>query len=93
MESIYYVMAWACHRRCKHCYEQRFRPYVRGALDAVVEEARRNFPRIIDHFPERMRYLDLADPLHGWQLGLYLPVQIGDDLWARGVGRSSGGFS
>ena len=63
MESIYYVMAWACHRRCKHCYEQRFRPYVRGALDAVVEEARRNFPRIIDHFPERMRYLDLADPL------------------------------
>jgi len=61
MESIYYVMAWACHRRCKHCYEQRFRPYVRGALDAVVAEAERNFPRIIDHFPERMRYIDLAD--------------------------------
>lgn len=61
MESIYYVMAWACHRRCKHCYEERFRPYVRGALDAVVAEAVRNFPRIVDHFPERMGYIDLAD--------------------------------
>ena len=39
MESIYYVMAWACHRRCKHCYEDRFRPYVGGALEAVIAEA------------------------------------------------------
>ena len=61
MESIYYVMAWACHRRCKHCYEERFRPYVRGALDTVVAEAVRNFPRIVDHLPERMTYIDLAD--------------------------------
>jgi hypothetical protein len=59
MESIYYVMAWACHRKCRHCYEDRFRPYVRGALEAVVAEAEANFPRIIDHFPERMTYLDL----------------------------------
>jgi hypothetical protein len=36
MESIYYVMAWACHRRCRHCYEERFRPYARGDLEAVV---------------------------------------------------------
>ncbi len=62
MESIYYVMAWACHRRCKHCYEERFRPYVRGALAGVVDEAVRNFPRIVDHFPERMTYIDLNDP-------------------------------
>ena len=62
MESIYYVMAWACHRRCKHCYERRFRPYVRGELTAVVGEARANFPRIIDHFPARMTYVDLDDP-------------------------------
>lgn len=61
MESIYYVMAWACHRRCKHCYEERFRPYVRGALDAVVREARENYPRIVDHFPERMTYLDTTE--------------------------------
>ena len=66
MESIYYVMAWACHRRCRHCYEERFRPYVRGALDAVVQQAQANFPRIVDHFPERMTYLDLdAAPADG----------------------------
>jgi hypothetical protein len=62
MESIYYVMAWACHRRCKHCYDSRFRPYTRAALGDVVDEAIRNFPRIVDHFPERMTYVDPAEP-------------------------------
>ena len=62
MESLYYVMSWACHRRCKHCYEQRFRPYVRDELESVVAEAEANFPRIIDHFPERMTFLDREDP-------------------------------
>ena len=62
MESIYYVMAWACHRKCRHCYEDRFRPYVRGELEAVVAEAERNFPRIVDHLPARMTYLDRSDP-------------------------------
>ena len=62
MESLYYVMSWACHRRCKHCYEQRFRPYVRGGLETVVAEAEANFPRIVDHFPERMTFLDREDP-------------------------------
>jgi hypothetical protein len=62
MESLYYVMAWACHRKCRHCYEDRFRPYVRGALDAVVAEAERNFPRIVDNFPERLTYIDLDAP-------------------------------
>ncbi len=61
MESIYYVMAWACHRRCKHCYEDRFRPYVGAQLDAVVAEAAANAPRIVDNLPERMTYLDLSD--------------------------------
>lgn len=62
MESIYYVMAWACHRRCRHCYDSRFRPYAREALGDVVDEAIRNFPRIVDHFPERMTYVDPAEP-------------------------------
>lgn len=62
MESIYYVLSFACHRKCRHCYEERFRPYVRGALAAVVSEATANFPRIIDHFPARMTYLDAGDP-------------------------------
>lgn len=61
MESIYYVMAWACHRRCKHCYEERFRPYVGAELDAVVAEAAANAPRIVDALPDRLTYLDLDD--------------------------------
>ena len=62
MESIYYVVSWACHRRCKHCYEDRFRPYVRGELDAVVREAVEGFPLIVDNLPERMTYLDRRAP-------------------------------
>jgi MoaA/NifB/PqqE/SkfB family radical SAM enzyme len=61
MESIYYVMCWACHRKCRHCYEDRFRPYVRGALDDVVAEAERNFPRIVANLPARMTYQDQDD--------------------------------
>lgn len=60
MESIYYVLCWACHRRCAHCYEERFRPYVRDALDAVVREAQTNAPRIIANLPESMLYRDLG---------------------------------
>jgi hypothetical protein len=62
MESIYYVAAWACHRRCRHCYEDRFRPYVRAELESVVREAECNAPRIVDHLPERITYLDRGDP-------------------------------
>jgi len=63
MESIYYVLSYACHRRCKHCYESRFRPYRQGTeLDAVVRQAVENSPRIIDALPERMTYLDLDAP-------------------------------
>jgi MoaA/NifB/PqqE/SkfB family radical SAM enzyme len=62
MESLYYVMCWACHRKCRHCYEDRFRPYVRGELEAVVAEAERNFPRVVANLPERFTYLDQADP-------------------------------
>jgi len=62
MESIYYVLSWACHRRCKHCYETRFRPYVRGALRAVVEGAKAAFPQVIANLPEDFTYLDLDAP-------------------------------
>jgi MoaA/NifB/PqqE/SkfB family radical SAM enzyme len=62
MESIYYVMSWACHRRCRHCYEERFRPYAHGELERVTAEARDRYARIVDAFPERMTYLDLDDP-------------------------------
>jgi hypothetical protein len=63
MESIYYVMTFLCHRQCPHCYEARFHPYAGEALAQVVSQSRANFRRIIDNFPDRMTYLDLADEL------------------------------
>ena len=65
MESIYYALSFACHRQCAHCYEDRFRPYVRDGLTDVIAMAKRNFPRIIANLPESMRYLDLGQPLPG----------------------------
>ena len=62
MESLYYVLCWACHRRCKHCYESRFRPYLRGALRKVVEEARASFPQVLANLPDELSYLDLNAP-------------------------------
>ncbi len=62
MESVYWVLNWACHRKCTHCYETRFRPYVRDALEAVVRESEEAFPKIIANLPDRMTYLDLASP-------------------------------
>jgi hypothetical protein len=60
MESIYYVLSFACHRKCVHCYEDRFRPYRRGELAALTKTAKRNFPRVIANLPDDMRYLDAA---------------------------------
>lgn len=62
MESLYYVMSWLCHRTCEHCYEDRFRPYYGADLAGVVAESVANMPRIIDHLPARMTYLDRRDP-------------------------------
>jgi len=62
MESIYYVICWACHRKCKHCYEPRFRPYRRHELRRVVDSAKRAFPKVIEHLPDDMTYLDLSAP-------------------------------
>jgi hypothetical protein len=59
VESIYYSITWACHRKCRHCYEDRFRPYLRAQLAAIVNQSKEAFPRIVDNFPERMTYLDL----------------------------------
>jgi len=58
MESIYYVLTWACHRRCKHCYDTRFRPYVRTALEDVLTESDVHFRNVIANFPDSMIYKD-----------------------------------
>jgi MoaA/NifB/PqqE/SkfB family radical SAM enzyme len=56
MQAIYWVLTWACHRKCKHCYDDRFRPYVRDALTEVVSEGRAAYQSIIDNLPEDMTW-------------------------------------
>lgn len=58
MQAIYWVLTWACHRKCKHCYDDRFRPYVREALTEVVSEGQTAYQRIIDHLPDDMSWLN-----------------------------------
>lgn len=58
MESIYWVLTWACHRKCKHCYDDRFRPYVREAFTQVVNEGRQAFHRIIANLPDDFSWLE-----------------------------------
>jgi hypothetical protein len=62
VESIYWVLCWACHRKCVHCYEDRFRPYVHGALEEVIAEAERNTARVLANLPETMLYRDPSAP-------------------------------
>jgi hypothetical protein len=61
MESIYWVMCWACHRKCRHCYEGRFHPYVRDELEAVIIQAETNTRRVMENLPDSMAYLDTDD--------------------------------
>jgi hypothetical protein len=58
MEAIYWVLTWACHRRCPHCYDDRFRPYVRDELKRVVGEGQAAYRKIIANLPDDMSYLD-----------------------------------
>lgn len=60
MQSVYWVLTWACHRKCAHCYDDRFRPYVRGALEAVVREGRNAFERVLANLPDDMTWIDQA---------------------------------
>ncbi len=62
MESIYWVLTWACHRKCDHCYDARFRPYVRSGLSRVLAEGQTAYRRIVEHLPDDFSYLQpLAD--------------------------------
>lgn len=56
MESVYWVLTWACHRRCVHCYDDRFRPYVRDELKAVIGEGQAAWPAIIENLPRRFAF-------------------------------------
>ena len=56
MQAIYWVLTWACHRKCKHCYDDRFRPYVRDALTDVVGEGRAAYQKIIQNLPDDLSW-------------------------------------
>lgn len=56
MESIYWVLTWACHRRCRHCYDDRFRPYSATELPRVVDEGRRAYRAILANLPDDFSY-------------------------------------
>lgn len=58
MEAIYWVLTWACHRKCRHCYDDRFRPYVRDELKRVVGEGQRSYRAILNNLPDDMSFLD-----------------------------------
>ena len=56
MQAIYWVLTWACHRKCKHCYDDRFRPYIRDALTEVVSEGQAVYQRVIANLPDDMSW-------------------------------------
>lgn len=58
MQSIYWVLTFACHRKCAHCYDDRFRPYGRGGPSRVVGEGRTTHEAIISNLPDDMTWLD-----------------------------------
>lgn len=64
MQSLYWVLTWACHRKCAHCYDDRFRPYVRGALTDVVAEGRRAYDSILNNLPDDMSWVDAGGTRH-----------------------------
>lgn len=81
MQAIYWVLTWACHRKCKHCYDDRFRPYVRDALTAVVGEGQATYQSIIDNLPDDMSWFN---PETG-KLERTLLVMAGGELLIDGV--------
>lgn len=56
MQAVYWVLTFACHRRCAHCYDDRFRPYVRDGLQRVVGEGVAAYRAIIANLPDAMRW-------------------------------------
>ncbi len=82
MEAIYWVLTWACHRKCVHCYDDRFRPYVRDDLQRVVSEGQSAYQAILANLPDDFTYADPKDPSRRRQ-GLL--VLAGGELLIDGV--------
>lgn len=82
MEAVYWVLTWACHRKCVHCYDDRFRPYVREDLKRVVSEGQSAYEAILANLPDDFTYADPKDPTRRKQ-GLL--VLAGGELLIDGV--------
>jgi hypothetical protein len=81
MEAIYWVLTWACHRKCRHCYDDRFRPYVRDELKRVVGEGQRAYRAVLSNLPDDMSF---GDPKTGARKRSLL-VLAGGELLIDGV--------
>jgi len=81
MQAIYWVLTWACHRKCVHCYDDRFRPYVRDALTRVVAEGQHAYEKVIANLPDDMTW---TNPQTG-QRERTLIVMAGGELLIDGV--------
>jgi MoaA/NifB/PqqE/SkfB family radical SAM enzyme len=81
MQAIYWVLTWACHRKCAHCYDDRFRPYVRDALRKVVAEGQHAYQKIIINLPDDMTW---ANPQTGHRERTLI-VMAGGELLIDGV--------
>ncbi|MBP6012294.1 MAG: SPASM domain-containing protein [Alphaproteobacteria bacterium] len=82
MEALYWVLTWACHRKCRHCYDDRFRPYVRDELKRVVGEGQAAYRAIVANLPDVMTY---ADPKRPGQRKQTLLVLAGGEVLIDGV--------
>lgn len=58
LESLYYVLTWACNRRCSHCYDERFRPYSAAELAAMLDHQERAMRRVVQNLPQRLGVTD-----------------------------------
>jgi hypothetical protein len=61
LESIYYVVTWACNRVCAHCYDARFRPYPDGERSEMLARQAAQMPKIIGNLPHRLSFRDPSD--------------------------------
>jgi len=87
MQSLYWVLTWACHRKCKHCYDDRFRPYVRDALSEVVGEGVASYENIIENLPDDLSWHndETGARISIQTTGDILTAEILDECIARGV--------
>jgi hypothetical protein len=54
VQSQFWVLRWAC----RHCYDNRFRPYLRGEPDSVVKEGVRACETVIENLPADLSWTD-----------------------------------